>query len=103
MRPFTMSRTDWSMRCFGLLCWPAIFAPVAGAFFHDYQTGPADLSSRRSFNGGSGNSAVHGAVGIRGIPADHCETYSEKTGIRSPFVAPVSVCHVRWAQHALPG
>jgi hypothetical protein len=31
------------------------------------------------------------------------KTYSEKIGIRSPFVVPVSVCHVRWAQHALPG
>lgn len=28
---------------FGLLCWPAIFAPVAGAFFHPFQSGPADL------------------------------------------------------------
>jgi len=28
---------------FGLLCWPAIFAPVPGAFFHPFQTGPADL------------------------------------------------------------
>jgi hypothetical protein len=30
---------------FGLLCWEAIFAPVPGAFFHDYQYGPADLES----------------------------------------------------------
>lgn len=28
---------------FGLLCWPAIFAPLPGAFFHPYQSGPADL------------------------------------------------------------
>jgi len=28
---------------FGLLCWPAIFQPVAGAFFHPFQRGPADL------------------------------------------------------------
>nr|WP_178117981.1 VRR-NUC domain-containing protein [Pseudomonas sp. R5(2019)] len=28
---------------FGLLCWPAIFAPVPGAFFHPFQSGPADL------------------------------------------------------------
>src|SRR5690606_152955 len=25
---------------FGLLCWPAIFAPVPGAFFHPFQRGP---------------------------------------------------------------
>jgi hypothetical protein len=30
---------------FGLLCWEAIFAPVAGAFFHPFQSGPADLHS----------------------------------------------------------
>jgi len=30
---------------FGLLCWPAIFAPVPGAFFHPFHNGPADLSS----------------------------------------------------------
>ncbi len=28
---------------FGLLCWDAIFAPVPGAFFHEFQAGPADL------------------------------------------------------------
>jgi len=28
---------------FGLLCWPAIFAAVPGAFFHPFQSGPADL------------------------------------------------------------
>jgi hypothetical protein len=31
---------------FGLLCWPAIFKPVAGAFFHDFHHGPVDLDSR---------------------------------------------------------
>ena len=30
---------------FGLLCWDAIFAPLPGAFFHDFQYGPADLAS----------------------------------------------------------
>jgi hypothetical protein len=30
---------------FGLLCWRAIFAPIPGAFFHDFQSGPADLSN----------------------------------------------------------
>lgn len=29
---------------FGLLCWPAIFAPLPGAFFHPFHTGPADLN-----------------------------------------------------------
>lgn len=30
---------------FGLLCWPAIFAPLPGAFFHPFQSGPADLGA----------------------------------------------------------
>ncbi len=28
---------------FGLLCWPAIFAGLPGAFFHPFQSGPTDL------------------------------------------------------------
>jgi hypothetical protein len=28
---------------FGLLCWDAVFAPLPGAFFHPFQSGPADL------------------------------------------------------------
>ncbi|WP_110687572.1 VRR-NUC domain-containing protein [Salinicola aestuarinus] len=28
---------------FGLLCWPAIFAPLPGAFFHPFHSAPADL------------------------------------------------------------
>lgn len=28
---------------FGLLCWPAIFMPLPGAFFHPFHSGPADL------------------------------------------------------------
>ena len=29
---------------FGLLCWPAIFAPLQGAFFHPFQSAPADFT-----------------------------------------------------------
>lgn len=29
---------------FGLLCWPVIFEPVPGAFFHPFHTGPVDLT-----------------------------------------------------------
>ncbi|TGG94200.1 VRR-NUC domain-containing protein [Natronospirillum operosum] len=28
----------------GLLCWPVIFAPLPGAFFHPFQSAPADLT-----------------------------------------------------------
>ena len=30
---------------FGLLCWPAVFAPLPGAFFHPFQGSPADLNA----------------------------------------------------------
>ncbi|KAG1240591.1 hypothetical protein G6F68_017511 [Rhizopus microsporus] len=30
---------------FGLLCWPAVFAPLPGAFFHPFQRAPADLDA----------------------------------------------------------
>lgn len=30
---------------FGLLCWPAMFAPLPGAFFHPFQGAPADLNA----------------------------------------------------------
>ncbi|TDV67826.1 VRR-NUC domain-containing protein [Pseudomonas sp. LP_7_YM] len=30
---------------FGLLCWPAVFAPLPGAFFHPFHSAPSDLYS----------------------------------------------------------
>jgi hypothetical protein len=30
---------------FGLLCWPAVFAPLQGAFFHPFQSAPADFAA----------------------------------------------------------
>ena len=30
---------------FGLLCWPAMFAPLPGAFFHPFQGAPTDLNA----------------------------------------------------------
>jgi hypothetical protein len=73
---------------FGLLCWRAIFAPVAGAFFHDFHRGPADLSSGRFY-------------GCREREFSEClaqlesgeyraairQTYEQKAGLQSPFVA----------------
>jgi hypothetical protein len=73
---------------FGLLCWDAIFAPIPGAFFHDFQYGPADLSSgyfherrRREF-----------ADCLAELESDRYKStirrvFAEKAGIQSPFVA----------------
>ena len=73
---------------FGLLCWPAIFAPLPGAFFHPYQTGPADLLEEdfyqrrvdvieRCFEQLDDERYL---ISIR-------HTYAEKFGVQSPFVA----------------
>lgn len=72
---------------FGLLCWEAIFAPLPGAFFHPFHTGPVDLHhadfhTRRSelfatclarLDDGSYRDAMR-------------RTHAEKFGIQSPFV-----------------
>lgn len=72
---------------FGLLCWEAIFAPVPGAFFHPFQTGPADLNApdfvqrrRPAFD----------ACLAQLDDGTHCHTirqhFGEKHGVQSPFV-----------------
>jgi len=72
---------------FGLLCWPALFEPLPGAFFHPFHTGPVDLY-REDF------------VERRQAQFDDClgtlasdnyktrirDTWQEKQGIASPFV-----------------
>ena len=72
---------------FGLLCWPAIFAPVPGAFFHDFHHGPVDLESGHFY-------------GRRKKEFDEClshlesdgyregiwKCFKDKWGIQSPFV-----------------
>ncbi|MGP9664762.1 VRR-NUC domain-containing protein [Halomonas sp. AOP22-C1-8] len=72
---------------FGLLCWPAIFAPLPGAFFHPFHSGPADLyredfvARRRGLfdeclaqlEDGSYRQTIH-------------TTWQQKYGLASPFV-----------------
>lgn len=72
---------------FGLLCWPAIFAAIPGAFFHPFHRGPADLHSpdfhlRRK--------AEFDACLARLDDGSYRDTirahYREKADIASPFV-----------------
>lgn len=72
---------------FGLLCWPAIFAPLPGAFFHPFHSGPSDLHSPDFYT-------------RRAVLFDAClaqldsgtwqdtvrECYQSKFGLQSPFV-----------------
>ena len=72
---------------FGLLFWDAIFAPVPGAFFHPFQSGPADLHHpdfrhrrRAEFDAG------FQALADGGHRALILARYREKSGRLSPFV-----------------
>jgi tetratricopeptide (TPR) repeat protein len=72
---------------FGLLCWPAIFAPLPGAFFHPFQRGPVDLLSE--------DFQVRRAELFQACLAELDdgryrqtirERYAAKWGVQSPFV-----------------
>jgi hypothetical protein len=72
---------------FGLLCWPAIFAPLPGAFFHPFQSGPADLHApdfyqRRAALFEDCLDLLESAAYRSRIIA----TWRQKQGLQSPFV-----------------
>jgi len=72
---------------FGLLCWPAIFAPLPGAFFHPFQSGPADLGSpdfaqRREALFAACLAALEDGSYRELIR----QRFAEKQGVQSPFV-----------------
>lgn len=72
---------------FGLLCWPAVFAPLPGAFFHPFQRGPADLNTpdfhaRRE-------ALFADCLAQLDTPKYRdviLQRYAEKSGVQSPFV-----------------
>jgi len=72
---------------FGLLCWPAVFAPVSGAFFHDFHHGPVDLESAHFYRRRKGEfdeclSHLDSGAYKKVI----WEVFKGKLGIQSPFV-----------------
>ena len=72
---------------FGLLCWPAIFAPLPGAFFHPFQRGPVDLlnedfQARRADLFQACLAELDDGRYRRTIG----ERYAQKWGVQSPFV-----------------
>jgi len=90
---------------FGLLCWPAIFAPVPGAFFHDFHHGPIDLESghfyrrrRREFDECL---AYLDSGGYREVI---WKCFKDKWGIQSPFVRwhQLDKTLLRWALECFP-
>jgi hypothetical protein len=73
---------------FGLWCWPAIFAPVPGAFFHPFHHGPADLTSAGFQERREGLFARCFDELRSGAYKDSMRRrWVEKAGIASPFVA----------------
>ena len=73
---------------FGLLCWPAIFAPLPGAFFHPFQSGPSDLSAPDFAQ----RRAALFDDGLARLDDDRYretirQRYADKHGVQSPFVA----------------
>jgi len=72
---------------FGLLCWPAIFAPVPGAFFHPFQRGPVDLLSE-DFHGRRAElfQACLAELDDGRYRQTIRERYASKWAIQSPFV-----------------
>jgi hypothetical protein len=72
---------------FGLLCWDAIFAPIAGAFFHEFQAAPADLHAAAFHS----RRLAHFAQCFQQFDGDDYRHtirrhFEQKTGIQSPFV-----------------
>lgn len=72
---------------FGLLCWPALFEPLPGAFFHPFHTGPVDLY-REDFV--ERRQALFddclGALASDDYKTRIRDTWQQKQGIASPFV-----------------
>ena len=72
---------------FGLLCWPAIFAPLPGAFFHPFQRGPVDLLNE-DFH--ARRAELFAACLAELDDGRYRQTigrrYIEKWGVQSPFV-----------------
>jgi hypothetical protein len=73
---------------FGLLCWPAIFAAIPGAFFHPFHRGPADLYSadfqrrrKAEFD------ACLARLDDGSYRAAMRATWEQKAGLQSPFVS----------------
>jgi len=73
---------------FGLLCWPAIFAAIPGAFFHPFHRGPADLYSadfhrrrQKEFD------ACLARLDDGSYRAAMRATWEQKAGLQSPFVS----------------
>ena len=90
---------------FGLLCWPAIFAPLPGAFFHPFQSAPSDLYSPDFYQRRAGLFSEC----LEQLDSDAYKTtirqhFKTKYGLQSPFVFWGSLAEelLEHALHCLP-
>lgn len=72
---------------FGLLCWPAIFAPLPGAFFHPFHSAPSDLYSPDFYQRRAAlfEECLSQLDDERYLTVIR-DTYVNKLGLQSPFV-----------------
>jgi len=72
----------------GLLCWEAIFAPLPGAFFHPFHSGPADLG-RPDFHSRRAElfSECLSKLGTEEYRDCIRKAYQQKFGLQSQFVS----------------
>jgi len=90
---------------FGLLCWPAIFAPLPGAFFHPFHSAPSDLYSPDFYQRRAGLFDDC----LRQLDTDAYQStirqhFRSKQGLQSPFVfwGTLSEELLEQALHCLP-
>ncbi len=90
---------------FGLLCWPAIFAALPGAFFHPFHQGPVDLHSadfvqkrQDIFN------QCLARLDDDSYRQTIVDTFAAKEGIQSPFVfwGTIDEVLLKLALHCIP-
>jgi len=73
---------------FGLLCWPAIFAAIPGAFFHPFHRGPADLYSADFYQRRQQEfETCLARLDDGSYRAAMRATWDQKAGLQSPFVS----------------
>lgn len=72
---------------FGLLCWPAVFMALPGAFFHPFQSGPADLGAPDfTLRRAAAFDACLARLDDGSYRALILERFASKQGVQSPFV-----------------
>lgn len=90
---------------FGLLCWRAVFAPLPGAFFHPFHSGPSDLHSPDFYHRRAALfDECLAQLDSDAYKATIREHFQSKAGLQSPFVywGVITAELLEQALHCLP-